>query len=234
MPPTRVRVGSLGNNSLTNTTIRCGTVRSFRAPTGLTEENFLTRPTLPSTRSLVSTFLRDRLAGDTEVRAYYDEGERSVVAVVEAVGSPHPDLSTFVTASLHATENWLDDRDIRVELMVVGRRGDAGLGNLVATAGFFVQKNGWLAAPGVVFPDLLRDYVADTTTPHLMWSEPFDFDGLSTCEIQGLTYPVHVLQAVPITDEERDLLVRHGYDALESALTSAGVLHFDLHRESAI
>jgi hypothetical protein len=42
--------------------------------------------------------------------------------------------------------------------MATARTGDTALPNLVATAAFFVAKNGWLAAPGAIFPDQVREY----------------------------------------------------------------------------
>jgi hypothetical protein len=180
----------------------------------------------------MSAFLKARLGPESATYAYYDESERHVVAVVEAPGVPHPELTTFSTASLHAAPNMLEARDIRVELLIVGGRERPGLANVVATAAFCVTKDGWLAAPGVVFPNAISEYFADATTPHLMWTEPFDFGDLGTVEIPDLSGEVHILQAVPITEAERELVRREGFDVLSDALLSAGAEHFDLQRAS--
>jgi hypothetical protein len=94
------------------------------------------------------------------------------------------------------------------------------------------MKDGWLAAPGVVFPNAIREYFPDTTVPHVMWSEPFDFEGLGTVTVDGVDHDVHALQGVPLSDGEHDLLLRRGFDVLESRLASANVAHFDFHRAS--
>lgn len=180
----------------------------------------------------VSGFLKARFGPECATYAYYDSSEAHVVAVVEANGVPHAELATFTTASLHATPNLLDGRDIRVELLIVGPRESSGLANVVATAAFCVLKDGWLAAPGVVFPDAISEYFPDATVPHLMWTEPFDFRDLASVEIPGLKADVHILQAVPITEAERQLLLRAGFGALSDALQSAGAEHFDLRRAS--
>jgi len=117
---------------------------------------------------------------------------------------------------------------------MVGAKELSSLGNLVATAAFYVVKDRWLAAPGVVFPDLVAEYYPTGNVRHLMWAEPFDFEGLSTFSVDDLDYPIHALQGVPITDREYDLLLRDGYFALETALEAAGVEHFDFSRESAV
>lgn len=191
------------------------------------------RPSLPPTRRLVSERLREALGGQSQVRAYYDEDEQNVVAVVEAASTPSPALSTFATASLHASPNHLDDRDIRVELLVVAENQRFEAANMVATSAFFVMKNRWLAAPGVVFPNAVSEYLPQTTVPHLMWVEPFDFEGLSTVRVDGISEDVHVLQGVPLADSERDFLGANGFDALEERLDSAQVAHYDFDRPAA-
>jgi hypothetical protein len=189
-------------------------------------------PTPPPTRRAVSDFLKSTLGGESQVRAYYDEAERHVVAVVESAGTPDPALSTYVTASLHAVSNTMNGRDIRVELLMVVPEAEDRAGNIVATAAFCVMKDGWLAAPGVVFPEAVREYVPDTTVPHLMWVEPFDFPDLSSITLDGVDPDVHVLQAVPLTEPERVLLHGGGFETLAKRLESAEASHFDLHRES--
>ena len=190
------------------------------------------KPQPPRTRRAVSDFLRSALGGDSEVSAYYDEPERHVVAVVEAAHTPHPTFSTYVTASLHAVPNVMDGRDIRAEFLMTAPKGEDSAANIVATSAFCVMKDGWLAAPGVVFPDAVRAHFPDTTVPHVMWVEPFDFADLRNFRVDGVDLDVHVLQAVPVTEGERVLLHEHGFDALSKRLELAQARHFDLYRES--
>ena len=192
------------------------------------------RAAMPETRPIVSRFLKSRLGGDCSTRAYYDEREEHAVAVVEAIGSPERSLSTFATASLHAVANRLDGADIRVELMVTVRRKHAVAANMVATSAFNVLKSGWLAAPGVVFPGVVREYVPSTTTPHLMWAEPFAFSGLGTVALEGIAQDIHWLQGVPLTDREVDFLRVEGYDGLSARLEAEDAQYFDLTRSSTV
>lgn len=174
------------------------------------------------------------LGSESTVRAYYDDSDTNVIAIVEVTGAPAPRLTTFATASLHASENILGGQDIRVELILVGETGQREVGNLLATSGFYLAKNRWLAAPGVVFPDVVSDYFPNAHVKHLMWVAPFDFAGLSAFSAEGLDTPVHGLQGVPITDAEHGLLIRDGFDALERALESGKVLHYDFGRTSVV
>jgi hypothetical protein len=193
----------------------------------------MTRPELPPTARTVANHLKPRLGERTQALAYYDVGERNVVAVVQAVGSPHETLTTYSTASLHTTANQLDEADIRVELLMVGRKEDEEVANVVATSAFCVMKDGWLAAPGVVFPTAVSEYFPSTTVPHVMWTEPFDFDGLSAFTVPGVERDLHALQGVPLSEAEYRFLLDNGFYALHELLIQAGVLHFDLFRASA-
>ena len=189
------------------------------------------QPAMPETRPAVSRYLRSVLGGESVTRAYYDESERHAIAVVEAAGTPSTMLITFATASLHASPNNMDGRDIRVELLIVAPKDSIAAANVLATAGFFVMKDRWLAAPGVVFVDAVREYFPNTTVPHLMWTEPFDFDGLSTMHVDGVDQDVHMLQAVPLAESERLFLIENGFDALSSRLEAVEAPHYDFFRD---
>lgn len=192
------------------------------------------KPQMPPTAAGVRDLVRTTLGGtESAAYAYYDDDERHVVAVVEASGTPTPTLSSYATASLHATPNSLDGRDIRVELaFVVDGRSTSVAANILATAAFCVMKDGWLAAPGVVFPNAVRMYIPETTVPHLMWTTPFDFPAMSRLAVPALTEPVHGLQGVPLSDQEYDLLERRGLGVLEERLEASDAPHFDLYRAS--
>lgn len=187
----------------------------------------------PESAKTVARHVRGVLGGDSVVEIFYDEKEQNSVFVASAVDSPMPGWTTCTTVSLHLVPNLLDGKDLRVELMATARTEDTALANVVATAAFFVAKNGWLAAPGVVFPDQVREYFPDTTTPHLMWSEPVNHPELSTVELAGAG-SVHWLLAVPLTEEERLFLAEHGYFELEERLSAAEAEYFDLWRSSAV
>lgn len=187
----------------------------------------------PSTAVDLARAVRPVLGGTSVVDAFGDEREENRVYVVSAVDSPAPGWLTCATVSLHTTPNLLDGKDVRVELMATARVDDAELANLVATVAFFVIKNGWLAAPGVVFPDQVREYFPDATTPHLLWTDPFRHPELGSVEVDGIG-PVHYLQAVPLTEPERDVLHEDGYDVLTSRLADADVAYFDLWRPSSV
>lgn len=182
----------------------------------------------------MSNYLRELINGPGSTHAYYDADETHVVAVMESAQTPAPSLNTYVTASLHDVPNFLDDRDVRVELLMVGDRGSEAVANVVATSAFFVMKNRWLGAPGVVFPNAVREFFPNTTVPHVLWVEPLDFTDLQRLTVDGLSFTVHVLQGLPISDQERALLLSDGYGSLMAWLQDHEIDHFDLQRASVI
>ncbi|MGK2876763.1 MAG: suppressor of fused domain protein [Nocardioides sp.] len=210
------------------------TVRNSPVRIVPTAESFLTNPQLPPTRPAISRAFQERIGGESTVRAYYDDSRDNAVAVVEAVGTPHSELTTYATASLHVCPNDLDGTDIRAELLLVGVRGQELVGNLLATAGFYVVKNRWFLAPGVVFPGLVTEYFPHANVKHLLWVEPFDFAGLASIRVDGFAPPVSALQGLPVTDEEWQLLRTKGLRALERTLTAFEPRHYDFERVSAV
>lgn len=218
----------------TNTVIRAIIVPSRRPRIAHSVESILSEPQFPETKSAMSEALGRAIGGVSTVSAYFDDTENSAVAVVEAIGAPSPQLTTYATASLHAIANLLNGRDVRVELILVGEAGLGDVGNLLATAAFYVMKNRWLAAPGVVFPDIVADFFPGSDVRHIMWVPPFDFGTLSTFAVQGVDPSVHALQGVPITDRERALLDSAGFMVLDRELERANAPHYDFGRASVV
>lgn len=170
---------------------------------------------------------------DGRVFAFHDVGESNTLHIASIDGVPQEGWTVHSTVTLHLHRNEIDGTNIPVELMLVGPSNLESLANAVATAGFNVSKDSWLAAPGVVFPHLVSEYVEGTTTPHVMWIEPFIASGLSTAEIVGAG-TVHWLQGMPITDAEYALLRRDGFDVLEELFGVRETPYFDLFRDSEV
>lgn len=193
------------------------------------------RPVSPpsATAKQVYRAAADAFGGEPKVDRRYDEDESHSVDVLRCADRPVPGLAVYSTLTLHDTPNHLDDSDIRVELMGVAPGDVEDYPDLLATAAFCIIKDGWLAAPGVVFPDLLRMYELSPTLRHLMWAAPFPYEQLSTVEVRNAP-DVHWLLGVPISEQERLFLLEHGYDALERRFVDAGLDYWRLDRESVV
>jgi hypothetical protein len=158
-----------------------------------------------------------------------DPREENTVSILTCVDSPSTGYSTYSTVSLHEHENRLDGRDIRTELAGVAETTVTAYPDVLSTAAFYVIKDQWLVAPGVVFPGLLLDYELGTEMEHIMWAPPFPWAPLQSVEISpDLT--VHWLVAVPIYESERQFLLLNGYFEFEDRLEAGDTQYFDLRR----
>jgi hypothetical protein len=171
--------------------------------------------------------------GTPSVDRYRDEPEEHAIDVLTAADAPGPGYTSLSTVNLHQVPNRLEGQDIRVELAAVVQGPAEAMAQALATAGFNVMKDGWLAAPGVVFPDLMREYDLSETLPHLLWMEPFPFEQLGTVDL-GDTVEAHWLLGIPISEAERRFLVSEGYDALEGRFEREEVAYWDLARTSVV
>lgn len=124
-------------------------------------------------------------------------------------------FTTYSTVSLHETPNLLDGRDVRVEFAGVAANSETAFPNLIATAAFYVMKDRWLAAPGVVFPGLPTECDISSSLAHVLWSQPFPWEELGSVVVSA-SLTVSWLLAVPISEGERRLLLEQGYYVVEA------------------
>jgi hypothetical protein len=169
------------------------------------------------------------IGGTAQVHEYWNDGDRNRIAILSVQDQPAKGWATYSTVGLHRAPNILDDRDVRVEMIGMAAGAVEAFPNVIASAAFFVIKNHWLCAPGVIFPDVLDGYEVSKTLRHLVWATPFPWpalNGFSTSS--GLD--VHWLLAIPISDSERALIVENGFDRFEDLMERRDVPYFDLER----
>jgi antitoxin YqcF len=187
----------------------------------------------PETARAAARAAADAFGGTPRVSRYYDEPEQHEVGILVADDRPAPGFTSYSTVTLHQYENRMDEQDIRVELAATADTSAEEMANVLATAAFNVLKDGWLAAPGVVFPDLIREYELSETLPHVLWMPPTPWDSLHSVDLgEGVT--AHWLLAIPIAESERELLVRDGYDKFDALLEERDVEYWNLNREPLV
>lgn len=172
--------------------------------------------------------------GAASVHRFYDKAEAHFIGILTCEGAPQTSFATYSTVGVHEVPNILNDKDVRVELAGVAALTETEYPNLLATAAFQVQKEGWLAAPGVVFPGMVRDfYGLSESMDHLLWVEPFAWEELGAVEVSS-TLTVHWLLGVPIAESERRLIIDEGYSALTRLLEQQDIEYYDLHRQPVV
>jgi hypothetical protein len=169
--------------------------------------------------------------GRPEVRRFYDKGDVNSIDILHCADRPMAGYKTYSSLGLYETPNMLDGSDVRAEIAGVAASGLTEFPNALATAAFYVQKNRWLCAPGVVFPGLISDYRLSSTLQHVLWVPPFPWEQLGSVTVRD-DLTVHWLLAVPISEAERQLLLDRGFDEFEKLLVEQGVEYFDLERPS--
>jgi antitoxin YqcF len=187
----------------------------------------------PETARAAARAARDAIGGEPRVFRYWDEPEENEVGILVADDRPGPGFTSYSTVTLHQCENRMDDNDIRVELAAIVDSPAEAMGNVLGTAAFNVMKDAWLAAPGVVFPDLLSEYDLSEELRNVVWMPPTPWDSLHSVELgEGIT--AHWLLAIPISESEREFLHREGYDAFDSLLAERDIEYWNLSREPLV
>ena len=171
--------------------------------------------------------------GSAKVHKFYDRDESHEIAILTCTDAPQPAFSTYSTIGAHRAPNRLENENIPVELAGVASAAVTEFPNMLATAAFQVIKEGWLAAPGVVFPGLVSDYALSDTLEHVMWTPPFPWPDLHRVTVSD-KLNVHWLLAVPIAESERRLLANEGYPALERLLEQNDTAYYDLDRDPVV
>lgn len=171
----------------------------------------------------------DAFGGQPRVNRYYDEPEAHAVDILACRDAPAPGYSTYSTLTLHESPNLLEGNDIRVEIAGVAESRFVEFPNVIATAAFHIIKQGWLCAPGVVFPGIMSEYDLPRALEHVLWVTPFAWEDLHSVDLAD-NGPVHWLLAVPISEGERQFLIERGYDELVQQFEQDDVEYFDLER----
>jgi hypothetical protein len=130
----------------------------------------------PESERVVARAAVQAFGGRRAGHRYYDEDESHAVDIVQCDGTPSSEQTTYSTVSLHRYPNILDAQDVRTEFAGVAESDVELFPNALSSAAFFVIKDGWLAAPGVVFPGILTGYSMGTRMEHVLWYPPFPLE----------------------------------------------------------
>jgi hypothetical protein len=173
--------------------------------------------------------LRERAGGIGKVRVYWDEPGTHSIAVFEgSLGDAH------VAASIGLMDVELPSpsgRPVHTEILMERAGSSESIGNIVATLAFYVLKDGWKPAPGVVFEQMVAMFEPATSLPHVMFVPIFRWNDFARVDLDGkLIYP---LLAVPISERESAYIDTHGGQALEDLWERHGTDVNDWSRASA-
>ena len=171
--------------------------------------------------NLVST-LTD---GSRSVANYYDELETTSIHVLTTLNGG---------GKVCATIGLMDvEHEPPTEILIDSVSVEIDLENIIATAAFYIMKDGWKISPGAIFETLVAEYHPELDVKHLLFVPQYQWGKtLSKVKLeQGYIYP---LLAVGITKEELNFISKNGVAALEAIWEKNNVNVFNWHRSSSV
>jgi hypothetical protein len=175
-------------------------------------------------------YFYERVGGEVAVHEYLDESEETAIDVLVSTTDEGIVATTIGLMEFDQSEN--DDIALRTELIMDQRGHDERIGNILSMLAFYVMKDGWKAAPGTVFLDMVSEYIPDTKLPHIMFTPAFQWDDMTEVELGNTT--IYPLLAVPISGAESKLAEQNEGEDLENLWAEKNVDVFDWNRDSAV
>jgi len=184
---------------------------------------------------VIARMLLAAVGGNPRVMEYRDEGEQNCIDLMIVPDRPVPGVTTIASIGLSDTTLRLrgEEYPTSVEILGCSNSRVEFFPNVISTVAFYVIKNGWFCAPGVIYPDIVSMYYPGSPMKHMYFTAPFIWENsLITTELNSKT--VSFLLVIPISEQERQYAVENGPLEMERQLERIGIDTFDFFRESAL
>jgi hypothetical protein len=175
------------------------------------------------------------VGGNPSVTRYWDEDESHSVDLLFLENRPTNGVITVTSLGLSDSPLYFRDEEYPVRVEILGCCGIQKelFPNLIATMAFYIIKNHWFCAPGVIYPDVISMYYPDSHMKHIFFTTPFLWeDNLSALEFSSKK--VAFLLAVPISEKEKLYATEHSPRELERIFEHENIDIFNLDRESVL
>jgi hypothetical protein len=174
--------------------------------------------------------LRNLVGGEVSVHVYYDEAEEHSIPIFTSTNDEGILCATIGLMEIDQSQN--PDIEIHSEIILDKRGIDERVANVLSTLAFYIIKNGWRVAPGVVFKDLMKMYYPEINLPHIYFTAPFQWSSMSKVELpEGAIYP---LIAIPVSEEEVKIAGESNGQMLEEAWSKEHVDVLNWNRENVV
>jgi len=173
--------------------------------------------------------------GAWSITEYRDANGTLAVDILSCVKTPAVGVNTYSTIGLSAHPMYQDGKEFPVRLEIVGccKSTVEWFPNLLASAAFYVMREGWLCSPGSVLQNAVDEYAPGSAMRHLYFTAPFMW-AEKLGSVQLPTRKVAWLLAVPISEAEYKYCKKYGDGALEHLLEIKEVDFFDIERASVV
>ncbi len=181
----------------------------------------------------IAQYALDFIGGQPTVNAYYNDDESKSIDIMECKEGKAEDI-TVATIGLSAfdiAKTTEDGKDLRVELLMAGLAGTDIFGQILSHVAFEIQDRGDCYF-GMIVENVISPYVKQTKLRHVILMSPVFWDKYKPLHLKDTC--VTWLLAVPIRDEERDFVEKHGVDAFDEAMAKANIDVTDFLRTSCV
>ena len=173
------------------------------------------------------------IGGQPTVNAYYNEDESKSIDIMECKESSAED-TTVATIGLSACDiakKTEDGKELRVELLMAGLAGTDVFGQILSNVAFEIQDMGDCYF-GMIVENVISPYVTQTNLRHVILMSPVFWDKYKPLLTEDTC--VTWLLAVPIRDDEKEFIEKHGVDAFDEAMAKVNINVTDFLRTSCV
>ena len=178
-------------------------------------------------------YTRQFVGGDASVFAYYNSNKSKSIDIMTSTNTMFTKVDVYSTIGLSETDIGLKagGRNLGVELIGVGDKGDEITANIVATVAFDIMDEKdcfW----GKVFPNVVSEYDITYDSKHVVLLTPVFWQDYQQFEDDEKV--VAWLLVVPISDAEKSFIEKRGINAFEDILARQGTDITDRKRKSFV
>jgi hypothetical protein len=193
------------------------------------------KPAVSEDNKAIANHLAQVFSSPIKVHQHWDEPEKHSTHVFYAPDKPVRGVVSYGTIGLsdHQLHVPAGRADFGLELVAACDAAVSSFPDMLATAALCVGKDQWQCYSGAIFNDIVRMYGASKTMSNLCFVDPFLWDDpFLTWDLSQKK--VAWLQAIPISDAERDFADEHGFDQLRELFLKHQIDVCDIGRASVV
>ena len=183
----------------------------------------------------LAQFVGKVFGGDWSVAEHRNEQDQVVVYVLTGKNPDQPDTLSHATIGLSDYKLGQDKSGVALgcELVTCARGKNDYLDRALAEVANAIRTQNLLPKPGIIFANALDGENNDSSMRHFLFAVPSLWEN-SLYPLQFKTKTVLWLQAIAITDGEKQLAENEGAGVLGEKLQQAEADLTDLHRASVV
>lgn len=189
----------------------------------------MTKSNPSSTHKEWASHMRALVQGTCAVTNYWDDAGENCAPIFTSRNTEGIVATTIGLMDIN--QSCLPKTEIFSELIMDQRGHAEHIGNILSTIAFYIMKDGWKVAPGVIFESMVEMYIPETKLPHIMFVAPFQWQNMSKVVLKEKT--IYPLVAVPISEVESQVARTNAGRDLEQRWVSQGVDVLNWERPSA-